>query len=97
MTDKKYINEKQVSEMTGLALPTLRNDRFLRRRIPYIKVGKAVRYNEAEVIAFMESRRVRTSDDELIRKGGTKNKTALADAAQPGATINRENEYERRN
>ena len=52
----KYLNEKQVSELTELALPTLRNDRFLWRRIPYIRVGKAVRYNEADVISFMESR-----------------------------------------
>lgn len=57
----KYLNEKQVSEMTGLALPTLRNDRFLGQRIPYIKIGRAVRYNENDVIAFMEFHRVNTS------------------------------------
>ena len=57
----KYINEKQVSAMTGLALPTLRNDRFMGRRIPYIKIGRAVRYNEQDVIEFMESRKIRTT------------------------------------
>lgn len=64
----KYLTEKQVSEMTGLALPTLRNDRFLGRRLPYIKIGKAVRYNEADVIAFMEAHKIRTSNDEFSRK-----------------------------
>ena len=68
----KYLNEKQVSEMTGLALPTLRNDRFLGRRLPYIKIGKAVRYSETDVINFMESRKIQTTDSERIHKSGTK-------------------------
>lgn len=55
MTGKKYVNERQVSAMTGLALPTLRNDRSTQRRIPYVKVGRAVRYDLDDVIAFMES------------------------------------------
>ena len=65
----RYLREKEVAELTGLALPTLRNDRFLGRRLPYIKIGKAVRYNESDVIAFMESRKIQTSDSELIQKG----------------------------
>lgn len=60
MVEKKYINEKQVAEMTGFALPTLRNDRALKRRLPYIKVGKAVRYAVEDVVNFMESHKVRT-------------------------------------
>lgn len=59
----KYLNEREVSELTGLALPTLRNDRFLRRRLPYIKIGKAVRYSMDDVVAFMEAHKIRTSLD----------------------------------
>lgn len=72
MKKMKYLTEKQVSEMTGLALPTLRNDRFLGRRLPYIKIGKAVRYNEDDVIAFMEAHKIRTSDRQLVMKGDIK-------------------------
>lgn len=54
----KYINEKEVSEIIGRALPTLRNDRHLGRGIPYSKVGRSVRYLLSDVINFMESRRV---------------------------------------
>lgn len=61
----KYLNEKQVSEMTELALPTLRNDRSLGRGLPYIKFRKAVRYNEKDVIDFMESHKIQTN-----RQGG---------------------------
>jgi predicted DNA-binding transcriptional regulator AlpA len=56
--NRRYINEKQVAELTGLALPTLRNDRSSKRRIPYIKVGRSVRYLEADVYAFMEAHRI---------------------------------------
>ena len=54
----KYINEKEVSEITGRALPTLRNDRHNRRGIPYCKIGRSVRYALVDVIAFMEARKI---------------------------------------
>ena len=55
----KYINEKEVSRITGLALPTLRNHRHLRIGIPYIRAtGRAIRYSLKDVVAFMESRKI---------------------------------------
>jgi predicted DNA-binding transcriptional regulator AlpA len=71
MKTMKYLTEKQVSELTGLALPTLRNDRFLGRRLPYVKFGKAVRYNEADVVGFMEDHKIRTSNDGFVGKSKT--------------------------
>jgi len=56
----KYITEKEVSEITGRALSTLRNERFLGKGMPYIKIGKSVRYKYEDGIEFMESRRVET-------------------------------------
>ena len=54
----KYLNEKQVSEVTGIAVQTIRNWRQLRRGFPYSKVGRAVRYSVADVEAYMESRKI---------------------------------------
>ena len=62
MTNQRWIDEKKVMEITGRKLPTLRNDRFLGRGIPYSKMGKSVRYEIADVVNFMKSRRVSTSD-----------------------------------
>lgn len=56
----KYINENEVSEVTGLAKSTLRNERCLGRGIPYVKVGRSVRYSLRDVLDFMESRKVKT-------------------------------------
>ncbi len=58
MENLKYLTEKEVSEITRKALPTLRNDRHLRRGIPYYKDGKSIRYNLNDVILYMESRKV---------------------------------------
>ena len=58
---KKYITEKEVSEITSRALSTLRNERFLGKGIPYIKIGKSVRYKLDDVIEYMESRRIVTN------------------------------------
>lgn len=58
---KQYIREKQVSEITSIKLPTLRNHRFLGTGIPYIKVGKTVLYDLDDILSFMESKKVRTA------------------------------------
>ena len=60
MTGKKYLTEKQVSELTSRALSTLRNERSKGRGIPYCKIGKSVRYLEQDVLGFMESRKIHT-------------------------------------
>ena len=59
----QYVDETKVSEITGRALPTLRNDRHHRRGIPYIKMGRSVKYSLSDVIAFMESRKIIPEND----------------------------------
>jgi len=55
-----YINEKQAHATTGLALSTLRNNRWLGRGIPFYKIGKAVRYKLSDVLNYMERHRIET-------------------------------------
>jgi hypothetical protein len=61
----QYLNEKEVSKITGRALPTLRNDRHLGRGLPYIKLMRSIRYDLRDVINFMEARKIQTEDSEL--------------------------------
>lgn len=58
MEEDRYITEREVSALTSLALPTLRNHRVKHTGIPYIKVGRAVRYSLRDVREFMQTRRV---------------------------------------
>ena len=63
MEDKvttRYLNERQVSKITGRALSTLRNERSKKTGISYTKIGRSVRYNIKDVIEFMESRKIMT-------------------------------------
>ncbi len=56
---EQYLNEREVSEMTGIAVQTLRNDRAGERKLfPYCKIGKSVRYRQADVLAKMEGCKV---------------------------------------
>ena len=60
LLEKIYLNEKEVSAITGMAISTIRNSRFTRKGIPYYKLpgGRSVRYKTEDVISFMESRRI---------------------------------------
>jgi hypothetical protein len=54
---KPFLNEFEVAAITGRAVSTLRNDRFLRRGIPYLKVSmRSIRYRTPDVMSFMEAR-----------------------------------------
>jgi predicted DNA-binding transcriptional regulator AlpA len=59
LLEKRYLNEKEVAAITGLAISTLRNSRFMRKGLPYLKIGgRSIRYKSEDVISFMESRRI---------------------------------------
>ena len=60
----QYIDENQLSKITKMALSTLRNNRSKGRGIPYIKVGRSVRYDLLDVIEFMEAHKIRTREVE---------------------------------
>lgn len=58
---KTYIDERELSRITGRALPTIRNDRHKGQGFPYRKFGRQVRYCLEEIIETMESRKVETN------------------------------------
>jgi predicted DNA-binding transcriptional regulator AlpA len=66
----KYLNEKEVKEITGIALSTLRNHRSLGKGIPYSKIYRSIKYSLSDVNEFMESRKIRFDDELKRRKEG---------------------------
>jgi len=52
----RFINENEVSAITGLSVQTLRNWRFQGKGIPYVKAGRSIRYSYQDVITYMEER-----------------------------------------
>jgi hypothetical protein len=59
---KKYLNEKQVAEITCRAVQSLRNDRSLGKGVPFVRIGRSVRYSLEDVVRHMESHKVQTED-----------------------------------
>jgi len=66
MENIKFLNEVQVSEMTGKAIQTLRNERHRGRGIAYYKVGRSVRYLITDVQKYMEVCRIETADSRSL-------------------------------
>ena len=50
----QYLTEKEVSNYTRIALSTLRNQRSLNYGIPYVKIGKSVRYCLKDIQEYMQ-------------------------------------------
>ena len=55
---RRYINEKKVSELTNISTSTLQQHRWQGKGLPYIKIGRTVRYLESEVLAYLDQLKV---------------------------------------
>ena len=60
----RFLTEKEVAKMTNRALSTLRNERYRKFGIPFCKIGRSCRYELADVLEFMRSRKIQTEDSE---------------------------------
>ena len=52
------LTEQEVSARTGLSLSTLRAHRFKRTGLPYIKIGRSVRYRAYDLEIFLSEHRI---------------------------------------
>lgn len=59
MDNSRLITEREAAEMLGLSVSTLRARRFKMLPPEYVKIGRAVRYDTAALVAYIESCRVR--------------------------------------
>jgi len=57
----ELLTPEEVAEITGLSMDTLAQWRSQRRCIPYLKIGRAVRYDPTDVQAYLERCRVSVS------------------------------------
>lgn len=63
---KPYLNEKEAALVTGRSVFTLRNERCMRRGLPYLKVARrSIRYSTKDILKFMESRRIAFDEAEV--------------------------------
>lgn len=62
------LTSEQVATKTGLSPETLAQWRSQKRGIPYLKIGRAVRYDPTEVQTYLEGCRVSVSDPRERRR-----------------------------
>jgi len=58
---KKLLTPQEVAKLTSLSIDTLAQWRSQRRGIPYLKIGRAVRYDPNDVQIYLEGCRVSVS------------------------------------
>ncbi|HNR12155.1 MAG TPA: DNA-binding protein [Thermodesulfobacteriota bacterium] len=61
-TSTTYVDEKKVFEITNYSVSMMRKDRHFRRGMPYIKLGRKVLYDLADVHRFMQARKIQPGD-----------------------------------
>lgn len=68
MSDR-LLSDRQVSEITGRARSTLQKDRVAGNGIPYVHVGRLVRYRLSDVEAYIAALPVCRSTSESTAAG----------------------------
>lgn len=56
VTIKEYLNEHEVSEITGISVSSLRSNRFQMKGLPYLKIGRSVRYRLSDIYDYLDSK-----------------------------------------
>lgn len=54
----QVINEYEAAKILGKSVQTLRNERYLRKGSPYIKIGRSVRYRVEDILGYLERHRI---------------------------------------
>ena len=67
-TLSELLPAEAVAAITGLSVETLAQWRSRKRGIPYLKVGRVVRYDPADVQKYLEGCRVSVSDSQERRQ-----------------------------
>jgi excisionase family DNA binding protein len=57
----ELLTPEQVSELTGLSVETLAQWRSRKRHLPYLKVGRRIRYDPKDIGQYLERCRVSVS------------------------------------
>ena len=65
---RRLLTAEDVAEWTGLSLDTLAQWRSQGRGIPYLKMGRAVRYDPTDVQEYLRGCRVSVSNTEAWRQ-----------------------------
>ena len=58
----QFLSEAEVAKILSISRASLQQNRWLNRGIPFLKVGRSVRYAVTDLQAFIEANRVATEE-----------------------------------
>ena len=58
----QFLSEAEVAKILSISRATLQQNRWLNRGIPFLKVGRSVRYAVTDLQAYIEENRVATEE-----------------------------------
>jgi predicted DNA-binding transcriptional regulator AlpA len=58
----RLLDERQTALLTGIKVSTLQNQRCNRRGLPYLKLGRTIRYSLTDVLQYLEDRKIRPGE-----------------------------------
>jgi hypothetical protein len=61
LSETKFLTTKQAAEMTGFSVYWFERKRWTGNGIPFIKIGRSVRYKYLDILSFMEKHPTITS------------------------------------
>ena len=61
MTDSNVLNERQAANVLGCSVGLMRKWRLFGDGPSYLKIGRLVRYRQADIDSFLEAHRVETA------------------------------------
>jgi predicted DNA-binding transcriptional regulator AlpA len=61
MTDSDVLNERQAASVLGCSVALTRKWRLYGAGPSYLKIGRLVRYRQADIDSFLEAHRVETA------------------------------------
>ena len=56
--NRVLIDEKEVSQIIKRSVQTLRNERCQGRGLPYIRIGRSIRYDIADIERYIQIHRI---------------------------------------
>ncbi len=64
----QLLSDRDVEKITGRARSTLQKDRLAGTGIPFVRIGRLVRYRQSDVAAFLDALPARRSTSEADAK-----------------------------
>jgi hypothetical protein len=85
----QVIGEHEAAKILGKSVQTLRNERYLRKGSPYIKMGRSVRYRVDDLLGYLEKCRIDPEGLTQDKISEIKNAADIVDIVSEGVLLKR--------